>query len=623
MFFVLILFASCERDINNNTTNPDEPDSMNDLVISDDFNFENTVDFSLEVILPTTVDYSEVHKRVEVLTMPEEDGGTLLYVGSADENGELYKEIRIPAYLDSLYINTFAGAGYVYTADAAKSTNDGGIIRFDYNEEYGTEAPFEIEEKTGLKKYVSYQNHVVAQNKSEKVVNIIGNPGFETNSVGEINYWTDAHSVDSKWYVTTYREQMSIIDGGSSNVMSTPTTSTFNNFVGGASQLIDASPGDVITLSADIKRVGSSYRLYSWIYIIPLNASGNPLAYYNVRYYNPSSSWKTKCITATMPSGTDKVNILLWANDYTSNSAVYFDNVVVTGPVTDQDNDGVDDDEDEYPTDPDRAFNIYYPAEDELGSLGFEDNWPGLGDYDFNDLVIDYNYHQVINADNELVEMFSDFYVRAIGASFENGFGIQLGTTSDKIQGVSGISVPGDYVNLAANYTEMGQEKATIVVFENAFDILNYPGSGIGVNTEQDQDYVEPVLMEVDVTMSEPVHVDEIGLAPFNPFIIIDQDRGREAHLPDYEPTTLVDESYFATAEDDSDPAMGRYYKTANNLPWALDVPAYYAYPIEKVEIIDAYNYFETWAQTEGAEYPDWYLDEAGYRNDANIYQEP
>jgi LruC domain-containing protein len=45
----------------------------------------------------------------------------------------------------------------------------------------------------------------------------------------------------------------------------------------------------------------------------------------------------------------------------------------------------------------------------------------------FNDLVVDYNFNQVTNADNKVVEDAA-ITVRAIGASLKNAFSLQLNT---------------------------------------------------------------------------------------------------------------------------------------------------------------------------------------------------
>ncbi|MCT4645944.1 MAG: LruC domain-containing protein, partial [Carboxylicivirga sp.] len=85
---------------------------------------------------------------------------------------------------------------------------------------------------------------------------------------------------------------------------------------------------------------------------------------------------------------------------------------------TDSDGDGVSDTFDEFPNDENRAFNNHYPAENTYGTLIFEDLWPYKGDYDFNDLVIDYNFTQLTNSDNEITGIDTRLVVRAIGASY-------------------------------------------------------------------------------------------------------------------------------------------------------------------------------------------------------------
>ena len=99
--------------------------------------------------------------------------------------------------------------------------------------------------------------------------------------------------------------------------------------------------------------------------------------------------------------------------------------------------------------------------------------------------------------------------------------------------------------------------------------------------------------------------------------------RGREIHLPYYEPTDLADPSFFNTASDDSNPANGRYYVTPNNLPWAINISGYYEYPQEKVNILNTHLKFREWAESGGQLFADWFLDRPGYRAENNIYPEP
>ena len=108
---------------------------------------------------------------------------------------------------------------------------------------------------------------------------------------------------------------------------------------------------------------------------------------------------------------------------------------------TDADGDGVSNTRDEYPNDKDRAFNNYYPGKNEVGTMAFEDLWPSKGDYDFNDLVLDYNFNQVTNAANQIVDVISQITVKAIGASIRSPFAIEFNTTPENVKSVTGQSL--------------------------------------------------------------------------------------------------------------------------------------------------------------------------------------
>jgi len=280
----------------------------------------------------------------------------------------------------------------------------------------------------------------------------------------------------------------------------------------------------------------------------------------------------------------------------------------------DTDGDGIYDNFDDYPEDPDLAFNNYYASSNLFGTLAFEDLWPSKGDYDFNDLVIDYNFNRISNADNEVVTLRGKFVVRAIGASFKNGFGFTIeGLSPSAIASIDGQQFTEGYVSANPNGTEAGQSDATIIVFENAWK----HGHG---NTRLDQDFVVPDTLTVDIHLSTPIPADDFGVAPFNPFIIVNMERGKEVHLPDYEPTDLVDESYFNTSFDDSQPEIGKYYKTVENLPWAVNFPSKFDYPVETISIDQGHLKFIPWVLSDGVEYKDWYKDMPAYRNTGNIY---
>jgi LruC domain-containing protein len=298
--------------------------------------------------------------------------------------------------------------------------------------------------------------------------------------------------------------------------------------------------------------------------------------------------------------------------------------------IQDADGDGVADADDAYPNDANRAYNSYFPSQNQAGTVAFEDYWPSRGDYDFNDIVVNYRLQTVTNAANNVVEVFCYFILRASGAGYHNGFGFQLdGIAPNKIISVDGTNLaPVSIFNIGANGLENGQLYANCIVFDDFFRIMPWPGVGIGVNTDPSAPFVPYVPMTVHMlfinngTPAPGGTVSNVQLTSdaFNFFIVANQDRGHEIHLADRVPSSLINTSLFGTLDDDSNPAAGKYFKTVNNLPWGINVLQGFDYPIEKAPINEAYLHFIEWAANSGAVYPDWTADLPGYRNPAKIY---
>ncbi len=281
----------------------------------------------------------------------------------------------------------------------------------------------------------------------------------------------------------------------------------------------------------------------------------------------------------------------------------------------DSDGDGVTDSNDDYPYDPERAYNNYYPNPGTWGTHAFEDLWPMLGDYDFNDLVISYQYNAVTNADNHCVDVIGKYKIMATGASLDNGFGFVLPVGQSHVASVTGQTIEENYISLNSNGTESAQNDAVIIVYDNVTAFL---GGTPMVNVTPNGNTKDADTSTVTVTFVTPQ--SSVGSAPYNPFMIIDLERGKELHMIDHDPTDLVNGSYFGTGDDASVPGSGIYYRTGNQLPWVVDVPDDFDHMIERKDIITGYLKFVQWAQSGGTVYQDWYLDLPGYRNSALIY---
>lgn len=274
------------------------------------------------------------------------------------------------------------------------------------------------------------------------------------------------------------------------------------------------------------------------------------------------------------------------------------------GTVKDTDKDGIPDQDDKYPNDPKRAYDRYYPSESTWGTLAFEDMWPEAGDYDMNDLVVSYRYKFAMSADNKVVDMTAEYKPLATGADFNNGFGVELPLTAGQVSKVTGHKISGSYLSMLSSGLEAGQSNAVFIPFDNVRSLFGNAKGYINTIAGNARTAGTPVTVTVEFTT--PLSGDFTSLAPFNPFMISNQIRGNEVHLVNKKPTSLANLSKLGTAADDSKPASGKYYATATNSPFALDIFGEFKYPAESKSIYSVYESFKDWAKSGGTSNQEW-----------------
>jgi Domain of unknown function (DUF4842)/Domain of unknown function (DUF4114) len=226
------------------------------------------------------------------------------------------------------------------------------------------------------------------------------------------------------------------------------------------------------------------------------------------------------------PSGDNDFNDAVFYATASPFSAIQTTNMARTTPYgTDTDNDGIPDTQDIEPNNPSVASYNYTPSLNHFNTLAFEDFWPQKGDYDMNDVVVDYNIQEKLNAANKITQIKYKLTLKALGGSFRNGFAFELPIPSNKIASVEGAKIKDNYLTLNGNGTEAGHSKAVIVAFDNGYNLISSPGGGF-VNTEKNKSTITPYTFEVTVTLNTPVTRSELGNAPYNPFIIINKKEG-------------------------------------------------------------------------------------------------
>jgi len=287
----------------------------------------------------------------------------------------------------------------------------------------------------------------------------------------------------------------------------------------------------------------------------------------------------------------------------------------------DQDHDGVSDVYDDYPSDPLRAFDNYFPSAEGNLTLAFEDEWPSHGDFDLNDMVVDCRVKQVTSAAGQVADIEVRTVLRASGAQYRNGLAIGLGIAPDRVARVTGYDLTDTYIALDFRGLETNQPLATVVVFDNFYNTMSVtPVESVFVNTQPGGTAYAPETVTVSVALSAPVSPSELGAPPYNPFLIVNRNRQREVHLPGHAPTALADTTLFGSGDDRTSSATQRSYVSRLNLPWALALPERWDYPVERTDAVSAFTHLARWAESGGTAATDWYLDRPGYRDWSKVY---
>ena len=663
-----ISITSCTNKLPSDGPVPADPASktMKDLVIPSSFDFQTTKEVQLGI---TVRNSSEVLAGIPVKVYLDYPGTSetpvvtarLLGTFSSKADGMIQQIIKVPANQDSLYLSTkFIGlesqSGFKITGNTAsytfgngddlklaaiptiKSNLLKGAVAYTFMGEYNAKGrPLYLETPADpiSKSFLDDINETLP----EKISLPVHKPDYFKNSnVGNV-----VMKEQSDVYITFVGEG-----------------SKFKNALGYYSFKTATPPASVSQITkhtiifpnASLPGSGGALQTGSKVFLGRFDAgttigwflvangwdgdavSGQTI-YYSEPSFNPENVESKRQHVVQVRDldrglfllGFEDTNRATGGSDDDFNDVVYY---VTSTPVKavdsddkpdiekakDDDNDGIPNCQDEFPNDATRAHTSYYPCEDQFNGLLAEDLWPSYGDFDFNDLVVDCNFKEISNGAGKIKEMYIRLKVMAVGASFKNGFGIQFPVDPSAIKTVTLKDQSGKISTIGV---ETGVDKAVIIPFNNAFTLLPSTGSS-GVNTVAGSVYREPKEIELYIDFQTPQSSDQLGTAPYNPFIFINGDRSKEVHLAGKEPTSKANSSFFGANNDNTNPSKGVYYKSKNNLIWMLEVPSSFEYTIEKNDITKAYLKFASWAESGGSLNRDWYMDKEGYRDNSLIY---
>ena len=262
----------------------------------------------------------------------------------------------------------------------------------------------------------------------------------------------------------------------------------------------------------------------------------------------------------------------------------------------------------------------YYPAQNGMATLMFEDLWPRMGDYDFNDLVIDYRYTNTLNNRNKLISIDLEFTIQAMGASYHNGLALRLPNVSPGNIASSTLHLDGALID--SDLLEAGHSEANLILLDDA---KNYIDNSCEFFHTLDE--CQPNLSGTFVARIEfatPVDTASIGAAPYDPYLFAVEGkyhgqyggRGWEVHLKEHSGSDLFSASFIGLEDDNTDATNS--FVNGNNFPWVMNIPGNWDHPKENTDIVRAYPKFSKWVRSGGSTDKDWY--EGRHAQSEHIY---
>lgn len=278
--------------------------------------------------------------------------------------------------------------------------------------------------------------------------------------------------------------------------------------------------------------------------------------------------------------------------------------------TTDPDGDGLEGLDDSFPNDAERAWIDSYPS-DGYYTLAYEDQYPNVGDADFNDAVFLYRYDRVYRADGLCKDIIGTFHLVARGAGRDAAFALRLShlppglsatVSLERVSSDGERSLP----DPAAALVDAGGH-LLVELLPSLKEALPPLDGEAFTNTVPGASDCPAASVRVKITFSLPIDSAQMALPPYDPILLVKiGDTYNDVHLigrpplPD-RPAGLPEESGPLTFLDDN------YY------PWALSLPFDWAFPREGIHIggadsnDGAYPQFNTWRQTVGFSAMDWY----------------
>ncbi len=546
---IMMIATSCVKKDSKNDSDPTSTTSLDNIEVSQNFNWSSSLK---GLVTLNIIENSGLHTDNQLVELLDENDRVL--ASGHVKNGSVDFYISVPAEDAKVY------AHYPNTGDRIQIT-EVGVVQFQLNDFTfdGLNSGLFRTVKSGPVKRKTGGTPLILSGSFE-------NTTF-THDPGNYNILRPS----GDWY-SLYNRATTRLEGGSM-VFTSGNAQAKAHIV----QSVEVSGNEKFDILYDYSGAGGSYLLF-------YDDNQNYLGYtiVNINGSQGFASFQTPPMVKHI-----QVYTFSGSTDWVDN----FNLELVNEP--DSDGDGVPDRKDDYPTDALRAYAVNFPSVGEQ-ILAFEDLWPTKGDYDFNDLVVSNKVEFRKNAQEKLIDAEVTVKVNGMGAKAANGFALKfLDANGQSFSQNMITAVSGDGAQMDPDVSN------GVIVFSNALNALSplYNNNGDGPSA---------AAQEFKFVVTFSAAAEDLQMLP-DFYLFRTTKRGKEIHLSGFSGTEAADASLNGTEDD-----VNGTYKTANGLPWVVELvypnTQFFHHPLEKIEIAEAYPYFDDWAISNGTRYIGWMI---------------
>ena len=233
------------------------------------------------------------------------------------------------------------------------------------------------------------------------------------------------------------------------------------------------------------------------------------------------------------------------------------------------------------------------------GLLLFEDLWPALGDTDFNDQTVSYDYSFVLDGSGRVSSMQATYNVLSIGASIHNGISLHLPVPASAADSIV-LTIDGQAPRTLSPMA--GEPELTVQVLDDTRRL--FAPTELFINTRPELATQTGKALRLVIHFADPVALDH-SLAPFDFFLSSTIHPSHEIHLAQFAGTQAMDRTLFGQAQDGS--TATRHFVNNKGLPYGLAIPKRIQWPQERVSISKLFPDITAYATSGGTEHLDWY----------------